>query len=281
VGDEEEVGRKIEALRTNAGLGQKELSERLRAAGVNWSQGTLSKVENGSRPIRFTEAIKVAQVLGVTTNELQPSGGALDRHVQRARWALSTATSAYRDARFYYLNHRDHYAALRLAQALLNGEQGPFRIHASAFDFLKLAVSDPASGRETMEEMELLELLGVDADELERLRQVVIRQARERAKSGAHPFNDAAPEGDAVFQAMTFKASLFTLKDDDNEPDDWLVDSDVIHRYGEELLTRRFPQLAFAPELRLEPPSGGEHIPLSVRKPLIVEGLSNLGEIDE
>lgn len=281
MGDEEEVGRKIEALRTNAGLGQKELSERLRAAGVNWSQGTLSKVENGSRPIRFTEAIKVAQVLGVTTNELQPSGGALDPHVQHARWALDTATTSYKDARFNYLNHRDHFAALRLAQALLNGDQGPFCIHASAYDFLKLAVSDPATGHEMMEEMELLELLGVDADELERLRQLVVRQARERAKSGAHPIDDATPSGDSVFQSITFRALLLTLEDGDDEPDDWLVDSDVIHRYGEELLTRRFPQLTFAPELRPETPPGEEHIPLAMRKPLMIEGLSDLGEIDE
>ncbi|SDU70607.1 Helix-turn-helix [Gordonia westfalica] len=38
----------------------------MREAGVNWSQGTLSRVENGDRPLRFSEADALAAALDTT-----------------------------------------------------------------------------------------------------------------------------------------------------------------------------------------------------------------------
>ena len=38
----------------------------MRDAGVNWSQGTLSRVENGDRPLRFSEAGALAAALDTT-----------------------------------------------------------------------------------------------------------------------------------------------------------------------------------------------------------------------
>ncbi|MBM4653538.1 helix-turn-helix domain-containing protein [Rhodococcus hoagii] len=74
---DEAIGRRLERLRTDLGLSQGELSEKLRAAGVNWSQGTLSRVETGFRPMRFTEALAVAAVLDVEPADLTPTGGGL------------------------------------------------------------------------------------------------------------------------------------------------------------------------------------------------------------
>ncbi len=92
------VGKRVEELRTEAGLSQEDLSVRLRAAGLNWSQGTLSRVETGSRPMRFVEALTVAGALGVEVADLTPFGSGLTYAYHRrletidgCRWAVSGA----------------------------------------------------------------------------------------------------------------------------------------------------------------------------------------------
>lgn len=63
--DETGIGRRIRALRTDAGWSQPALIEALRDAGLNWGQSTLSKVEAGERPLRLSEARKLATALGI------------------------------------------------------------------------------------------------------------------------------------------------------------------------------------------------------------------------
>jgi transcriptional regulator with XRE-family HTH domain len=67
---EVEIGERIVQLRTNQDWSQGQMASRIRAAGVNWSQGTLSRVELGERPMRFSEALVAARVLGVTMEAL-------------------------------------------------------------------------------------------------------------------------------------------------------------------------------------------------------------------
>lgn len=64
------LGQAIIARRYALGMRQVELSELLRADGVNWSQGTLSKVEIGTRPVRFSEVGALAKALGTTPDHL-------------------------------------------------------------------------------------------------------------------------------------------------------------------------------------------------------------------
>lgn len=67
---DEQIGSRIVLLREQRGWNQGELAEALRAHGLNWSQGTLSKVETGSRPIRLTEVPVLLDVLQVGVDDL-------------------------------------------------------------------------------------------------------------------------------------------------------------------------------------------------------------------
>ena len=60
------IGGRIREARKAAGIEQQgDLVPQLRAAGLPWSQGTLSRVEAGLRALKLTEAAVVADVLGV------------------------------------------------------------------------------------------------------------------------------------------------------------------------------------------------------------------------
>lgn len=67
---DERVGKMVVELREARGLNQGQLSEQLRASGLNWSQGTLSKVEAGMRPVRLTEAPTLALALRTSVGAL-------------------------------------------------------------------------------------------------------------------------------------------------------------------------------------------------------------------
>lgn len=87
------IGRRIQQLREKRGLSQADLARRLREAGVNWSQGTLSKVEAGERPVRLVETPAVARVLRTKVYELVYSHLPLQTESdtkQRVRAALHT-----------------------------------------------------------------------------------------------------------------------------------------------------------------------------------------------
>lgn len=60
-----EIGRKVGDTRTFMGITQNELAERLTAQGLPFYQTTVSRVEEGARPLRLNEAVVVASVLNV------------------------------------------------------------------------------------------------------------------------------------------------------------------------------------------------------------------------
>lgn len=64
------VGTVIQNRRLELGISQGELAEQLRSLGTNWSQGTLSRVELGERPVRLVEAAVVAEALGIDMRRL-------------------------------------------------------------------------------------------------------------------------------------------------------------------------------------------------------------------
>ncbi|MBT1002632.1 helix-turn-helix domain-containing protein [Paenarthrobacter sp. DKR-5] len=64
------VGRAVARLREETGLSQSELAQALRSRGVPWTQGTLSRVENGDRAVKLTEAPALASALGSTIDQL-------------------------------------------------------------------------------------------------------------------------------------------------------------------------------------------------------------------
>lgn len=69
------VGARVRGLRSVAGLSQTQVSQQMSEAGFsNWYQVTVGRVEAGSRPLRFDEALAVAEILGVTVTALSESG---------------------------------------------------------------------------------------------------------------------------------------------------------------------------------------------------------------
>jgi len=66
----EEIGIRIYNARVAAGLNQTQVSERLKDRGLNISRETMSKIENGDRPLSAIELPVFAEVLSVTVDFL-------------------------------------------------------------------------------------------------------------------------------------------------------------------------------------------------------------------
>ncbi len=60
-----DVGRRLAALRTRAGLTQQQLGER-----VGWMGSAISKIEKGTRGVHLDDAARLAEALGVSLAEL-------------------------------------------------------------------------------------------------------------------------------------------------------------------------------------------------------------------
>ncbi|WP_113717294.1 helix-turn-helix domain-containing protein [Arthrobacter dokdonensis] len=62
---DQNVGAFIQRRRGELRVSQGELAAEVQGRGLNWSQGTLSRVELGERPVRLTEALILADALSV------------------------------------------------------------------------------------------------------------------------------------------------------------------------------------------------------------------------
>jgi len=72
------IGERLKQVRLQRGLSQAGLAEQ---SGV-FQQQTILKIEKGTRPLRLDEAIRLAQVLGVTVNDLLTSEDRADLLMQ-------------------------------------------------------------------------------------------------------------------------------------------------------------------------------------------------------
>lgn len=64
------IGGRIKAARIQAGLSQKQLSERLELMAVYACRGSISRIENGSRTVTDIEIDAIAKVLNVSLDYL-------------------------------------------------------------------------------------------------------------------------------------------------------------------------------------------------------------------
>jgi transcriptional regulator with XRE-family HTH domain len=97
---DKQIGERIIELRERRGWNQGDLSKTLKAHGLNWSQGTLSKVESGARPVRLAEAQLLATALRTKVYELLHADLPLQTESdtkQRVRAQLSWIDSATRE----------------------------------------------------------------------------------------------------------------------------------------------------------------------------------------
>lgn len=67
---EQIAGQRIKEFRMARGWSQRELANRMKAAGYPWIQTTVAKTEAADRPLRLNEIANLAAVLGVTANDL-------------------------------------------------------------------------------------------------------------------------------------------------------------------------------------------------------------------
>ncbi len=164
VDTDEAIGKRLEKLRRDAGLSQGELAERLRDADLNWSQGTLSRVETGSRPMRFTEALVVSTVLGVSAEELSPVNTNLDYQIQKLRDEQKRHISTIGASRAMLREVNDGIAALTLAQELAEGRTR-YSVQGSPLQFAELLSSWIPGGSGTSISSNFLrglELIGIE-----------------------------------------------------------------------------------------------------------------------
>lgn len=64
------LGANVRYLREHASISQVELARRMTERGWSWHQSTVYRVETGKQPVRFDEALDLADLLGVTLDRL-------------------------------------------------------------------------------------------------------------------------------------------------------------------------------------------------------------------
>ncbi|KQS66256.1 helix-turn-helix transcriptional regulator [Modestobacter sp. Leaf380] len=117
---EDHIARRLESLRTRAGLSQEALAARLRALGVQMPQSSISKIEGPvrlgrgkRRDITVDEAIALSKALGVSLTELLLPDDALDDlHLHRIMASAGKLWQARQVAQLDY-----EYAVGKLVQA--------------------------------------------------------------------------------------------------------------------------------------------------------------------
>ncbi|WP_324650984.1 helix-turn-helix transcriptional regulator [Georgenia sp. H159] len=107
--DDERFAANVRRLRERQGWSQAELAKRLREAGYDqFHATTISRIENGERGVRLSEARAISVILGTALSVmLEPSGDAkaiqdfVDtwQRFVRARQRLAAATLDFNDAR--------------------------------------------------------------------------------------------------------------------------------------------------------------------------------------
>lgn len=229
---DEEVGLRVEAFRRGLGLSQAEMSERLRVSGLNWSQGTLSKVETGARPVRIAELRVLSDMLDVDPLALVPGEPDLSN-------VLLRVTTLYREARDQFIEAEGQFRALRAQKEALgllvqmaNGEHEDRVVVADGpIDILRKACSKPQAPSWLDGETVLL-ALGVTLQDIEVLRTEARDNPAPRVRSLARDGSPVSLTGlDSLFSAV--------LNDDDEQV------KRAFYVALDKMLRERFPHLTY------------------------------------
>src|SRR3954447_4046528 len=91
-------GARMRQARERAGISQGDLSVNLVLMhNVHWHQTTVGKIESGGRPIRLSEAVAVADLLGVPLDELAYDRGDDTPRVERVALAYAALADVRQD----------------------------------------------------------------------------------------------------------------------------------------------------------------------------------------
>lgn len=69
---ERRIGERVRALRLQQAMSQAEFARTAWVAGVAWYPTTLSRVESGERPLRFSEAVVLCRTFDAQLVQLEP-----------------------------------------------------------------------------------------------------------------------------------------------------------------------------------------------------------------
>ncbi|MGE0219663.1 helix-turn-helix domain-containing protein [Mycolicibacterium sp.] len=97
--EEENFAANLKAVRESAGLAQAALADAMAKRGFRWHQATVYKIENGERQVQLSEALAVADILGVPLTALihaPLSSEELARRVKAVEYLLSQTTELTR-----------------------------------------------------------------------------------------------------------------------------------------------------------------------------------------
>lgn len=167
---DEFIGRRIESLRQDRDETQTEFATFLRDNGLNWSQGTLSKVEQGQRSVRLVEAYQIAAILGTSLNKLgfaPPSWQAIDLDS-----SLRDAERNLKLQHLSYLSHKQEFerisagvSVLRAMSELKGNNQLALHVHGMDWvDLICVAADAVGNHPETYNAKFILDELGVTND---------------------------------------------------------------------------------------------------------------------
>lgn len=158
---DEEIGQRLQQVREQQKLNQSKAVRALREAGLVWSQGTLSKVESGIRPVRLAELPAIARALGVGQNDLLAPEDRIASTLERMRVVEVTTQEAYSDLRHRYLSAVMTRRSIQLLAELSEGRPGPYTVSWSSARFLRDGLRDGFSETGISPE-DALACMGVD-----------------------------------------------------------------------------------------------------------------------
>lgn len=64
------IGTRVREARERSGRPQRTIATSMTMLGHKWIQDTMTRVENGKRPLRLSEAVTLADILGVSLESL-------------------------------------------------------------------------------------------------------------------------------------------------------------------------------------------------------------------
>ncbi|WP_207595779.1 helix-turn-helix domain-containing protein [Arthrobacter sp. D5-1] len=157
---DEEIGSRLQQVREGRNLSQAQALRALRAAGLVWSQGTLSKVESGLRPLRLAELPPLARAYGVNQSELMAAENPVRSALERIRVAEQTTQDAYIDLQRRYMSTAATRRSIQLIAELAEGLAGPYTVSCSSARFMEDALKDEFS-EISLSGADAMEVLGI------------------------------------------------------------------------------------------------------------------------
>lgn len=114
------IGSTVHRLRTGRGLSQQDIADAMRERGWKWNQTTAWSIEADRRPLRLSEAVDLAAVLGTTVEGLLQSP--LDRVLRTLRTDLARADRHWTEALEQRVTLHDRLGPLEQLQAAASGQ---------------------------------------------------------------------------------------------------------------------------------------------------------------